>query len=562
MYKMIIADNESAVHKSIKNSIVWEDFDIEVIAEAFDGQETFDLCQRLQPDILITDIHMLIADDLELSCKLKEYNINTNIIIVSSIQDFNHPKAVLSINAAGYILKPVKSAELVQVIKKVINKIKFEQDLGKKLSDLKKELNESMSFGREKFLYKLVRGFYINNQEIKEKLEYLNIPITFDQNLKVCVLQIDSYQQTVDNNFEGGRQLLNLSIVNIIEEILICYTSAVCFTYHENEFLIIFYDLVLHNEEYNNACVEIISYLEKFLNVPASIGVGYEVHGISQINSSYSSATRALQYRSYTGTKSILDINDIENINEINENSKHMEYLDFFELQNQFVNYMKLGNCEGVQNIINHIFNNFIKSKNFSMIYIQNVCTELVYAAYRAIIELGENIDILAENRLILLENICKPGSVNELRNYLLPIFLRLTNHFSRKYMQKNDMVVKKIKDFINQRYMFNISITKISEWIYLTPNYISLIFKKESGETIIEYLTRVRMEAAKELLSTTDFKVLEIAEMVGYENPHYFSTVFKKYAGIHPLKHRCYTLNNQIINNQIEEGKGVKYCV
>ncbi|MNN62848.1 HTH-type transcriptional regulator YesS [compost metagenome] len=72
-----------------------------------------------------------------------------------------------------------------------------------------------------------------------------------------------------------------------------------------------------------------------------------------------------------------------------------------------------------------------------------------------------------------------------------------------------------------------------------MTPNYISLIFKKETGETLTDYITRIRINKAKELLLTTDLKVMEISELVGYENPHYFSTVFKKTVGVHPLKYR-----------------------
>lgn len=81
-----------------------------------------------------------------------------------------------------------------------------------------------------------------------------------------------------------------------------------------------------------------------------------------------------------------------------------------------------------------------------------------------------------------------------------------------------------------------------LSEEVYLTPNYISLLFKKETGETISEYTTRLRIETAKGLLKETDFKVLEIAEMVGYDNPHYFSRVFKKCSGMQPSKYRDYS--------------------
>lgn len=86
---------------------------------------------------------------------------------------------------------------------------------------------------------------------------------------------------------------------------------------------------------------------------------------------------------------------------------------------------------------------------------------------------------------------------------------------------------------------MEDISIQEISKEVYLSSNYIGLIFKQETGESITDYLTNVRIERAKQLLKTTDLKILGVAEMTGYENPQYFSTVFKKYVGVNPQQYQ-----------------------
>lgn len=107
------------------------------------------------------------------------------------------------------------------------------------------------------------------------------------------------------------------------------------------------------------------------------------------------------------------------------------------------------------------------------------------------------------------------------------------------KNTSKNSRAINKIRSIVQEGYAQELSISRIAEEVFLTPNYISLIFKKETGETITDYITKIRMGKAKELLQTTDLKVMEISERVGYENPHYFSTVFKKTVGVHPLKYR-----------------------
>src|SRR5689334_6770760 len=126
MLRMIIADDEFIVRDGLKNIIPWEQFGIEVVGEAVDGQEALDLCLELKPDILFTDIRMPIMDGLEVAMELHEKGSKIKIIIVSGVQDFNYAKMALNINAEGYILKPVKIPELKETIQKVVNSINFE----------------------------------------------------------------------------------------------------------------------------------------------------------------------------------------------------------------------------------------------------------------------------------------------------------------------------------------------------------------------------------------------------------------------------------------------------
>lgn len=88
---------------------------------------------------------------------------------------------------------------------------------------------------------------------------------------------------------------------------------------------------------------------------------------------------------------------------------------------------------------------------------------------------------------------------------------------------------------WIREHYMEDITLNSISEQVYLNPAYLSVMFKKKTGRSIIEYLTEVRMEEAKKLLVQTDLKMYQIAERVGYNDAAYFSNSFKKYQSMTP---------------------------
>jgi two-component system response regulator YesN len=163
----------------------------------------------------------------------------------------------------------------------------------------------------------------------------------------------------------------------------------------------------------------------------------------------------------------------------------------------------------------------------------------MVCIASRALRELDERLDDIVMSQTTILETIYNTENIFDLNKNILCFFSRISSYFSNKHNQKNLKVINRIKEIINKKYHENLSTSRLSEEIYLTPNYLSQIFKQATGETITEYITKTRMEQAKELLKSTSFKIIEIAEMVGYDNPHYFSTAFKKYTGIHPQKFR-----------------------
>mgnify|MGYP003043708528 CR=1 FL=1 len=99
--------------------------------------------------------------------------------------------------------------------------------------------------------------------------------------------------------------------------------------------------------------------------------------------------------------------------------------------------------------------------------------------------------------------------------------------------------VTEQAKDFLKEHYREPISMEMLAEYFHLNPRYFSTVFKKKEGLSPIDYLTQVRMEAAKSTLRNTDIPASEIAALVGYEDPRYFYKVFKKYTGLTPTEYR-----------------------
>lgn len=116
--------------------------------------------------------------------------------------------------------------------------------------------------------------------------------------------------------------------------------------------------------------------------------------------------------------------------------------------------------------------------------------------------------------------------------------------------------VIDKIIHFINNNYYLNISLNDLGAKYFLNPNYLCQLFKNEIGENFTEYLTQIRIEKAKELLNNTELKSYKVAELVGYNNPRYFSEVFQKIVGVTPTNYRQKKLTIMNLTETLVMGK------
>jgi len=143
-----------------------------------------------------------------------------------------------------------------------------------------------------------------------------------------------------------------------------------------------------------------------------------------------------------------------------------------------------------------------------------------------------------------------KPGKYFFLKTHLMQILLLVVREV---YENKQDhakgcnfesynksYAVKKIINYLNENYERKISLEQIAHNMYLSPVYISKIFKEETGESPINYLIKIRLEKARDILLASDSgSIKNIANSVGYDDVYHFSKLFKKYYGVAPLYYK-----------------------
>ncbi|MDF2648950.1 MAG: response regulator, partial [Paenibacillus sp.] len=117
-----------------------------------------------------------------------------------------------------------------------------------------------------------------------------------------------------------------------------------------------------------------------------------------------------------------------------------------------------------------------------------------------------------------------------------IPLYLEYLKLSTGRRWRKE---IQAVANMIQQQYHLPLKVPELAKEVGFTENYLSILFKKETGETIMDYITHTRMKKARELMKDPSFKIYEISEMVGYGDSNHFSKIFKRVEGVYPTEFR-----------------------
>lgn len=528
LYKILIVDDEEEIRLGVIKKINWEKYGFKVVGDAQNGVDALEKVNNLQPDIVMTDIRMPFMDGLELGEKIQEIMPSTKIVIFSGCDDFEYAQKAIRINVSEYVLKPINSENLIEILKKLKCKLDEEYDEKRNIEVLQKYYIESMPIMREQFLTAAIEG-KIGDINLEEQLNRLGIKFKFNF-FAVGVINLDF--NTNNTIFKDNYSLLPISAQKILQDIIKNICDFTSFLYLDN--VIVIGNLKGEDElkYFINGLNEVCRSFKKIVSGTMVIGLGRLYECFSKIDLSYKDAKSALEYKVILGTEKVIYIEDVE--------PDTSRSLDFNEnLERKFVDAIKVGSSTDINNVLDELFN--IKSKgvlpiNEYRIYGIEVLTSLI----KTIKSYNLNIsDIIGENfnDYLYLDSL---NSIIEIKEWFKERANKANEAIKNERINSSKILVDKAKKYIKKNFGdYELSVDKMCLVLHLSPAYFSTIFKKETGVSFINYLTDIRMEEAIRLLNTTDSKTSIIGQEVGYLEPNYFSYVFKKKIGVSPTRYR-----------------------
>jgi two-component system response regulator YesN len=277
---------------------------------------------------------------------------------------------------------------------------------------------------------------------------------------------------------------------------------------------------------------EIRSSLQRYLKLSVTIGVGDQASGLHEVHDSYKQAREAADHKWYLGKNRVITMDSLQH--EEGPGSR----VDAARSE-RLLSALKAADPAQLGEELGSLYGQLSRQRRDGFRYARNASLQLVLLSNRLLLELGIHAPDLEEGENELLDRVFLQETIGDMQALLEAHLVRVCAVIQERRSGRSRNVIERIRAVMDTRYAENLTVADVAESVFLSPTYVSLLFKQETGETVYEYLTRVRIEKAKELLKDPRHKFYEVSELVGYSDPSHFSKLFKKHTGFSPSTFR-----------------------
>ena len=521
LLKVLIVDDEKIIRDGMVSGVDWESLGYEVCGQAEDGEIAVERVRELHPDLIITDIKMPFIDGLQLVEIMKTDYPDILTVIISGHDEFEYARKAVKLGAYDYLLKPLDLEYLTQMLIRIKKHIRSSRE----------RMRNSDELRQMKIFRKLWSGLSVSDEE-NEYLSVLWKNSPEDLVFYAAVLSVEQAYVQAPVCRDAEPQLLDFLIRELFFSKETEYEKALILL-AEGKYGIVLAgdDFSSLNETAGEFFIKTTQSFQDNFGLPVFISVSGMHKGISRLSDAAEEAEKAFEFRYIAGSKSIVYFNRINKGDALNSS-----YYDIAPL----IFSLKQADKMMLRNELNIMLKAAIDRRENARGFISFVCAGLLRSAEETVNDFGGRIeDVFSDpvNEFNRLSSITTLEKAIEQLNHVLDQIIDYINSFRKTELETR---IEKAKEFIHSEYNSRgISLQQVADHVHMNLCYLSEIFRKYTGCTYIEYLTRYRIDKAADLLLNTDYRSYEIADMAGYENATYFSTTFKRVKGVSPTDFR-----------------------
>jgi len=526
MFKLLIVDDEPLVQIGIKSMLDWESLGITICQTAMNGKAALDLIEEYSPEIVIADIKMPIMNGLELVRICKErFGQLPLFIILTSYEEFSLVKEAIHYQVVDYLVKIELDPESLEAsVKKTLDILQNIQKSEPGLPDLKRPILQSF---QDKFFMRLLYNLFENEEQFRVQCKDLKLDFSYQGYIAAHCAFFDSHKSSMTSEKQIN---LYMSALQMVKELLVKYMDCYLFPLDVRHFCIIFY---LEEDNTENNCHAIQSALDKtysminkYFNVTVLTGIGRSCDSPFLISESYQDARQVFNEADsdhpivfYQESTNKPYSNKSFNIAMFrNDITKGFEEFDTDVLYKTFTEIAEL----------------FRMHPNHYLQAVDGSCN-ILYLAISLLPEGEKIVSGIFENYPGGYRSIYLHTNVEQVIEWFLTFRDGLCEVLNVRKKSYKNRIVSSVEKYICNHINEKLTLNDTAAVFGITPNYLSVLFKKHGEMGFSEYITQQKIKKAKELMKNPDLKVYEIAGELGFDSAFYFSKVFKKVEGVSP---------------------------
>ncbi len=524
MIKLMIADDEAGIRGGLRHYMDWSTWDIQLVAEAADGDEAFRKAIQTQPDILLSDIRMPGRDGIQLARDLKEVLPGLRVILLTGYNETQYLQDALKIGVKDYLLKPAGAENIIESVLKVKEEILRERSRYQESVSKATLLDESIPILQMHFVNDLVGGRTGSREAALAKARQLGIPLDAPW-LTPALLRL---QETEVTAYKSGKELSmdfwqkTRAMGVVTEEFPGCFFSEI----EPYAFLVLAGGSTpaVSQETARSLCGRLVEAL-RLQRQESTAGIGIPVSTPLDLPDSYVQALRALALSAWQEDETVFLPPPPPDPALLEEGTlweqRSMEFFMDGRWDQGLAAFGEMFRC--------------YRQAGADFDQVRDSCCKLltVTAHLPACASWRESFDA----DLTLLRSMT---GGQELQHWMSQRLSQMANGSPRPSAKGCSAIVAKAQEYIRAHYPEDITIQDIAHAVFISPNYLGRLFREQTGCKLGDWLNLYRVEQAKLLLSSTGLKTYEIASRVGFSSYKYFSVCFLKYTGCSAREYRA----------------------
>ncbi|MBD2868608.1 response regulator [Paenibacillus arenilitoris] len=523
---VLLVDDDYFVVAALEKKIDWAALGINQVYTAYNIAQAQELLGRHTIEILICDIEMPQGSGLELLAWIREEQDGIQTIFLTNYADFNYAQKAIELQSFDYFLKPIEFDKLTLIIQKAIAKVSEQQDQAKAAQE-GYYWQKNRKNVQEHFWRKLMTGksAYSNPANIAHLIAEQHLSYGLADEVLPVLFHIFPYEESLGKK---DKDLFDFALLNVLHELFQdeAYTAEAILEIKEFNFV-----AVLKWKErpdsrlVESGCATFIQRANHYLKCDACCMVATtgkledvsqvmrDLLGLNEKIIKYRNQTFLLEhYRQSEAAYSPPDLALLERLLEQNNPDA------FLEETGRYLRHISRSRM--------------LNASVLSLFRLDMV--QLVYAYLKSKEILAHKMYTGRTNDQLFMQSL---HSIEDMESYLRYLVTTATEY--RSFAEQPKSVVDEIKNHIRTHCGDELSRTSLAEIVYLNPDYLARLFKKETGISLGNYIIQARIKVARHLLETTQLSVNAIAGKTGYTNYSYFAKLFRQEVGCTPVEYR-----------------------